>query len=137
MGAKKSWRQKIDSAPAPHVDRLDKDFGGGKAGDRMFIASPGLVRDYVSSIPRGATREVSDMRREFAAQNHADLTCPLTSGIFLRIVAQAAIDEMNAGAPPERVTPFWRIVAPDAPIAAKLSCPRNFIAAMRRKEMAA
>ena len=32
MAAKKNWRQKIDSAPEPHVDRLAKDFGGGKAG---------------------------------------------------------------------------------------------------------
>ena len=131
---KKSWRQKIDSAPEPHVDRLAKDFGGGKAGDLMFIASPKLVRDYVAAIPRGATREVTDMRREFARANGADVACPITSIIFTRIVAEAAIEEMNAGAPAEAVTPFWRIVDPKGPIAKKLSCASNFVAEMRRKE---
>jgi hypothetical protein len=137
MVAKKTWSQKIASAPAPHVDRLAKDFGGGKAGDVMFLASPSLVRDYVAAIPRGATREVLDMRKHFAAQNGADVACPITSSIFLRIVSEAAIDEINAGAPPDEVTPFWRIVAPAGPIAAKLSCDKDFIAEMRRKEMAA
>jgi hypothetical protein len=132
--AKKSWRQKIDSAPEPHVDRLGKDFGGGKAGDLMFIASPKLVRDYVAAIPRGVTRDVTDMRREFARANGADVACPITSSIFVRIVAEAAIEEMNAGAPAERVTPFWRIVDPKGPIAKKLSCAPNFVAEMRRKE---
>jgi len=137
MAAKKTWSQKIASAPAPHDDRLVKDFGGAKAGDLMFIASPSLVRDYVAAIPRGATREVLDMRKDFAAQNGADVACPIASSLFLRMVAEAAIDEINAGAPPDEVTPFWRIVAPSGPIAAKLSCGQNFIAEMRRKETAA
>jgi hypothetical protein len=135
MAAKKSWRQKIDSAPEAHADRLAKDFGGGKAGDLMFIASPKLVRDYIQAIPRGATREIADMRGQFAKQNAADVTCPITSSIFVRIVAEAAIDEMNAGAPPDAVTPFWRIVDPKGPVAAKLSCGKNFVAEMRRKEV--
>jgi hypothetical protein len=134
MAAKKSWRQKIESAPEPHVDRLAKDFGGGKAGDVMFIASPRLVRNYIAAIPRGATRGIEDMRREFAGRNAADVTCPITSSIFVRIVSEAAIEEMNAGAPPEAVTPFWRIVDPKGPIANKLSCSKNFVVEMRRKE---
>jgi hypothetical protein len=137
VATKKSWKQKIETAPEPHVDRLAKDFGGGKAGDLMFIASPRLVRDYVAAIPRGQTREVLDMRGDFARQNAADVTCPITSSIFLRIVSEAAIDEMKAGASPDEVTPFWRIVAPSGPIASKLSCDKGFIAAMRRKESAA
>jgi hypothetical protein len=134
MAAKKSWRQKIESAPEPHVDRLAKDFGGGKAGDLMFIASPKLVRDYIAAIPHGATRDIQEMRREFAGRNAADVTCPITSSIFVRIVSEAAIDEMTAGARPEAVTPFWRIVDPKGPIAKKLSCAQNFVADMRRKE---
>jgi hypothetical protein len=137
MAAKKSWRQKIDSAPEPHVDCVAKDFGGGNAGERMSIASPKLVRDYVSSIPRGATREVLDMRREFATQNAADVTCPTTSSIFLRIVSEAVIEEISAGARADEVTPFWRLVAPGGPVAAKLSCGKNFIAEMRARETAA
>jgi hypothetical protein len=137
MAAKKTWSEKIASAPEPHVDRLAKDFGGGKAGDLMFIASPSLVRDYVAAIPRGATREVAQMRQHFAAQNSADVACPITSSIFLRIVSEAAIDAMKAGAAPDQVTPFWRIVPPAGPIAAKLSCGKDFIAEMRRKEITA
>lgn len=137
MAVKKSWKQKIESAAEPRVRRLAKPRGGGQVGELMFIPSPALVRDYIAAIPAGETREVADMRKDLAAQNAADVTCPMVASIFARIVSEAAIEEVNAGLPPEEATPFWRIVAPGGPIAKKLSCDRDFIAAMRRKETAA
>lgn len=36
----------------------------------------------------------------------ADYTCPITTGIFLRIVAEAALEEAR-----DREVPVWRVVA--------------------------
>ena len=38
--------------------------------------------------------------------HNADVTCPLVTGIFLRIVAEAAEEERLAGK--SAITPYWR-----------------------------
>ena len=76
--------------------------------------------------------EVADLARVHGA----DRTCPLTTGIFLRIVAEAAWEELQAGADPGAITPFWRVIAPDSSLARKLACGTDFIAGMRLYEQA-
>jgi hypothetical protein len=48
--------------------------------------------------------------------------CPVTTAIYLRVVAEAALQELAAGKAIDEVTPFWRVVTPDTKVAAKLSC---------------
>lgn len=43
--------------------------------------------------------------------SRADVTCPLTSGIFVRIVAEAAEEDRRNGK--KRITPYWRVVKDD------------------------
>ena len=62
------------------------------------------------------------------------MACPLTSGIFLRIVSEAALDEMRSGKSIEAITPFWRLVSPKAPLSKKLSCGPEFVAERRKAE---
>lgn len=54
---------------------------------------------------------VSEIRRRLAIEFSADVTCPLTTGIFIRIVAEAA--EENRAGGRKRVTPYWRVVRDD------------------------
>jgi hypothetical protein len=51
------------------------------------------------------------MREHLAAKHHADITCPLTTGIFVHIVAEAA--EESAAAGNADITPYWRVVKND------------------------
>ena len=64
----------------------------------------------------------------------ADKTCPVTTGIFLRIVSEASFEELKAGNDIEEVTPFWRIVNPKSKLAEKLECGIDFIEKQRELE---
>ena len=133
----KSWAEKLNGAKPAHVSVLDKPFGGLKAGEKIYVATPILVRDYMRKIRKGKTKTIAEMRDEFARANKAKGTCPITSSIFARIAAEAALDEMAAGKPAEKITPFWRLIEPKNPIAKKLSCGPAFIEKMRKAERAA
>lgn len=100
----------------------------------MLIASPAAVDAYLREIPAGTTRTVRVLRDDLAAAHDAEHTCPLTTGIFLRIVAEAAWEQIQAGSPVGDVAPFWRVLDPDSILAQKLACGPQFIRQQRRRE---
>ena len=51
------------------------------------------------------------MRRKLAADFATDVTCPLTTGIFVRIAAEAAEEDRVSGK--RGLTPYWRVVKDD------------------------
>ncbi len=122
------WRKRFGAAKAPHVVQLHADFAGAKAGTTMLISSPGDIAQYVARIPRGETRTIARLRNELARKADAQTTCPVTTSIFLRIVAEAALQDLAEGKPSDQVVPFWRVVLPDSKIAAKLSCGPDHVA---------
>jgi hypothetical protein len=132
----KTWQQKFDGAKPPHVEKLDKAFAGVPAGAKLLIPSPALVEEYVRDVKRGKTVEVAKMRDDLAKRYKADATCSVTSSIFLRIVAELALESIAAGTAISRATPFWRVIPPDGPIAKKLSCGPDFIVTQRALEAA-
>lgn len=134
---KLTWNDKLCCSKAPEVKRLDKAFGGMPAGCVMLIASPVIMNDYIRAIPHGLTITVKAMREDLAGRHGAEFTCPVTTGIFLRVVAEAAWESHLAGAPLEVITPFWRVIEPTAPLAAKLACGSTFIVTQRQMEAAA
>lgn len=132
----KTWQQKLDAAP-PHTVRLDKDFAGVPAGARLLISSPRELQQFLRERTRvGEFWPVQQLRRELAQAHGADATCPVSTSIFLRIVAEAAWDEIVAGASASDVAPFWRVVEPDSPLAKKLRCGPQWIAQQRAAESA-
>lgn len=132
--AKKSWQEKLQGSRPASVEVLDKPMMGLPAGTRIFIATPLLVKKYVDAIPKGSEKSVTRLRADLAKKNKADATCPLTTGIFLRIVAEATLDERKNGLPTAKMTPFWRVIDPKSPLAKKLSCGPEFILARRKAE---
>lgn len=78
--------------------------------------------------------EVAELRRRLAEKHGADGCCPLTVGIFLRIVAEHAWDELSAGKSLEKVAPFWRVVDPKSPLAKKLRAGAEWIRLQRLAE---
>jgi hypothetical protein len=74
------------------------------------------------------------MRDDLALTYGADFTCPLTSGIFLRIVAEMNYEKYAEGALMETICPFWRIIDPNSKLGGKLSFGTEFIREMRKKE---
>jgi len=132
--AKKTWREKLNAHPEPEVCALEKPFGGFPIGARLLVATPGMVKEWVDAIPPGQVRTVAELREDLAAAAGADGTCPLTTGIFLRILGEVALEDLAEGKSEESVTPFWRVVDPKSPLAKKLSCGSDFIVRRRALE---
>lgn len=126
---KKTWAQKRDSAPPPHISTLEKTMFGLAPGTSLYISSPLEVQAYIAAIPAGETRSIGHMRDDLARKAGAQATCPMTASIFARIAAEAALAEGSS-------LPFWRLIDAKSPIAKKLSCGVDFIVARRLSEVA-
>jgi hypothetical protein len=131
---KKSWQQKLHNGKELKIEVTEKDFADIPAGSKMLIATPEIVNDYVRQIPEGVHTSLQQMRKDLAAEYHADYTCPVTSGIFLRIAAEAAYEEYLAGKSAGDITAFWRMIDSKSPALKKLSCGKEFVLEQRKKE---
>jgi len=63
---------------------------------------------------------------------HADFTCPLTTGIFIRIAAEAAEEDLSRGE--KEITPYWRVIKADGSLNEKLPGGTEAQAARLREE---
>ncbi|WRH63338.1 MAG: hypothetical protein RSE12_03100 [Fuscovulum sp.] len=122
------WRKRFGAAKDPHVVMLHADFAGVKAGNMMLISSPGEIANYVARIPQGETRTMDRLRNELARKAGANAMCPVTTAIYLRVVAEVALTDLAEGKALDQVVPFWRVVLPGSKVAAKLSCGPDHVA---------
>src|SRR3569833_2740864 len=102
---RKTWAEKLHSGKPDKVEVTNKTFADIPAGASMYIATPEIVDDYIRHIPEGAATTLQQMRKDLAAEHHADYCCPITSGIFLRIVSEAAYEEYAKGKSLKKITP--------------------------------
>ena len=131
---KKSWAEKLNSKKEIQIKKVDFDFADITAGSSMLIATPEVVDDYVKQIPKGKYVSIKTLRNDLALTYGADVTCPLTAGIFLRIVAEAAYEEYQKTNSLKGITPFWRAIDPKSKLASKLSFGKDFLIEQREKE---
>lgn len=77
----------------------------------MVIPKPLDVDALIRRVPKGNLITVTQLRQELARRCKADVACPLTTGIFVRIAAEAAEEDRRAGR--KMVTPYWRVLSHD------------------------
>jgi hypothetical protein len=131
---RKSWAEKLNINRGPVIEKARNGFGGIKAGQMMLIPTPKIVDAYIRQIPEGCEATPGQIRKDLAAEYDAETTCPLTTGIFIRIAAEAAYEEYEQGKALNKITPFWRVVSETSPTAKKLSFGTKFLIAQRKKE---
>jgi hypothetical protein len=131
---RKTWAEKLNIDRQPVIEKADKDFAGIKAGQMMLIPTPKIVDEYIRQIPKGRQTNTETLRKDLAAEYHAEVTCPLTTGIFIRITAEAAFEEYQQGKPLNKITPFWRVITEKSPAAKKLTFGTEFLIEQRKKE---
>ena len=131
---RKSWQEKLHNGKSYHVEKIDKKFADIPADASMLVATPEIVDSYIRNIPFGSATTLQQMRSDLAAEYNAEYCCPITAGIFLRIAAEAAFEELTNGKSPDEVTPFWRIIDRKSPTAKKLSFGTEFIEHQRAAE---
>ncbi len=107
------WRVKLEqqNVKLPKIVRVprmwQKRFGTGT----MAIAHPFDVDTLIRTVKRGRLITQTQLRERLARKYRVDHTCPLTTGIFVRIAAEAAEEDRHAGK--TRITPYWRVVRDD------------------------
>mgnify|MGYP000518920703 CR=1 FL=1 len=134
MTSKKSWVEKRNCDTSFKIKKIDKKFADIPAHSKMLIVSPPIIDNYVKNIPSSKSVSLKELRDDLAKKYEADKTCPVTTGIFLRIVAEAAYEELESGKTITQITPFWRVINSKMKIASKLACGLNFINFQREKE---
>lgn len=105
-----SWREKLEKPQDVKVVKIPPKmsrFGSGT----MLIPTPKLVDEMIRKVPKGKLVTVSELRRKLARDFRTDVTCPLTTGIFVRIAAEAAEEDRAHGK--KRIAPYWRVIKDD------------------------
>jgi hypothetical protein len=124
---RQSWRQKYTSATKAHVKRLEKPFGGVPAGAVLFIPAPDVIESYLRALPAGSVQALPAMRTALAKAHGADASCPVATSIYLKVVAELALEDAAAGKPLTLIAPFWRVLPEATPLVDRLSCGSEFI----------
>jgi len=129
------WHEKMERPKEPRIvqiksrwRRWQQQYGKGT----MLIATPRLVEALMRRTPKGKLLTIGQIRERLAKDFGAATTCPLTTGIFARIVAEAAHEKMNDGK--KRITPFWRLVRDDGSLMEKFPGGVHEQAKLLRKE---
>jgi hypothetical protein len=129
-----SWREKLEKELPDHgkvVDvppKMQKRFGTGK----MIIPRPLDVDALIRKVEKGRLVTVPQIRERLAKDAHVDSACPLTTGIFIRIAAEAAIEDLRGGR--KDITPFWRVLKADGSLNEKFPGGTEAHAARLREE---
>jgi len=130
----KSWTEKFTNGKTPIVAPSIRKVSGFPPGSLMLIPTPSQVDSYIRSIPSGEERSLQQMSMELAQSAGAELTCPMCCGLFLRICAEKAFEDLEAGKPKDAITPFWRMIPPKSPVRKKLSFGVELVDTMRAGE---
>jgi hypothetical protein len=131
---KKTWLDKLNETKEPKIKRIDIDFADIPAGSNMLIATPKIIDNYIQEIGVGKRIDTKTLRKDLALAHNADYTCPVTTGIFLRIVAEANYEKLQQGQHVKEITPFWRVIEPKSVSAKKLTFGQDFLLQQIEKE---
>jgi len=127
---KKSAREKLQKA-AEIVDippKMEKRFGKGK----MLIPSPLEIEELIRMVPKGKLITQGQIRQILADKYGVKTTCPLTTGIFVRLVAEAAEEDREAGK--SEITPYWRVIKDDGSLNPKFPRGIEWLVEMLKSE---
>ena len=108
-----SWREKLEKHPEglPKVIKGPKKWEKRFGGRRVLVPTPLLVDGLIRKVRKGKLVTVKQIREHLAKDFKADSTCPLTTGIFIRIAAETAEEDSQLGK--KRITPYWRVLKKD------------------------
>ncbi len=143
-----TWTSRLQRSRGEQRKVLTAPFAGIASGSVLYVSTPQRLDTELRAIPpghtvtvaelrmipSGHTMTVAELRRRLADVNDADATCPVTTTMFLRIVAEAALEQNAAGTPLDETTPFWRVIDPASDLAHRLTRGPQLIVRQRLHE---
>ena len=100
MRSRTPWRLKLRPDQVPKVVKDRRA--------RMLVPTPLLVARALRRVAAGRLITPAILRARLARAAGADLACPMTTGIFLSILAGATEEALAEGR--AAVAPYWRVV---------------------------
>lgn len=102
-----SWREKLsDDKGLPKVIEIDEKMSKKWGTGTCVIPAPREVNEIMSRIPKGKLITINQIREILAKKHSASIGCPITTGIFAWVAANAADEERAEGK--KKITPYWR-----------------------------
>lgn len=104
---KQSWVEKLqDDKGLPKVEEITEKMSKRWGGGTVIIPAPREVDDFMKKVPRGKIITINQIREALARRHHATIGCPITTGIFAWIAANASEELRQKGE--KETTPYWR-----------------------------
>ena len=127
-----TWRAKLEKGqPAKVVKvpaKMQNRFGTGT----MLVPRPLDVDALIRKIPKGKLATTGQIGERLAKDCKADCACPMTTGIFIKIAAETAEEDLRNGK--KRITPYWRVIKSDGALNEKFPGGCNAQAKRLRQE---
>lgn len=107
MSRRKSWSEKLqDSKNLPRVERITDKMSKRWGTGTVLIPAPMEVDEMMRKVPEGKLITINEIRSALARKHKASIGCPMTTGIFAWVAANAAEELSQKGE--ENITPYWR-----------------------------
>jgi hypothetical protein len=108
-GKARSARKKVPNWSAKLRPELEPEVVADKRlGDRLLLPTPLLLAEEISQVRAGHTITVTELRERLALRFGAARTCPLMTGMFIKILAGAVAEDLAQRRRPR--WPVWRVV---------------------------
>ncbi len=104
---RKSWQEKLaDSKDLPKVQKVTKKMSKRWGTGTVVIPAPKEVDEIMRGVAAGKLITINEIRAILADKHSATIGCPMTTGIFAWIAANAAAEAAAEGK--KNTTPYWR-----------------------------
>jgi len=104
---RKSWTEKLaDSKGLPQVEEITEKMSKRWGTGTVAIPAPMEVNEIMRKVPVGKLITINEIRATIAKKHKATIGCPITTGIFAWIAANAAEEQRQKGE--KDITPYWR-----------------------------
>jgi hypothetical protein len=134
MAHSTTWAERLAASDGIDIRPVPEGRRGMTPGKAMLYPSARMVQEAIRGIPEGQTITPKELRASLADRYGAGYTCPVTTTMMLRIVAEAANEARDNGAGRDEIAPVWRVLDAKASALRKLTFDPEWIVDERARE---
>ncbi len=105
-----TWAERLAASDGIDIRPVPEGRRSMTPGKAMLYPSARMINDAIREIPRGQTVTPKELRVTLADRYDVEYTCPVTTTMMLRIVAEAANEARHTGMSRNDITPIWRVL---------------------------
>ena len=129
-----TWAERLAASDGIDIRPVPAGRRGMTPGKAMLYPSARMVQEAIRGVPEGQTITPKELRASLADRYDAEYTCPVTTTMMLRIVAEAANEARQGGTATEAIDPVWRVLDAKASALRKLTFNPAWILEERARE---